>query len=284
MIPNKIGPFVRYTKKPSTMKYGFYYSSVFTLPFSKENKRHVRVWLPSDYDFDNPNQRYRVIYFSDGQNLVDRYLSAYGEWKFDKTVQQLMKEGLPGVIAVGIDCPKNPLQRTLELCPPHKPKSQILKIDSGALKHAYANKYVDFIANELKPLIDKLFYTIDDETAIGGSSMGGIMAFYAYIYRPDIFKFSLSFSPAFFFYKKIDWYHILDGYDINPEKNGKLFLYVGGKEFEKEFLKPTINTFNYLDKRGFDNSQLALLVDTKEIHHEGAWAKYLGEALKFWLT
>ena len=29
--------------------------------------------------------------------------------------------------------------------------------------------------------------------------MGGIMAFYAYIYRPDIFNYSLSFSPAFFF-------------------------------------------------------------------------------------
>ena len=66
------------------------------------------------------------------------------------------------------------------------------------------------LVNELKPLIDKLFYTIPDDTAVGGSSMGGIMAFYAYIYRPDVFKMSLSFSPAFFFYKKNDWIHILD--------------------------------------------------------------------------
>ena len=55
-----------------------------------------------------------VIYFSDGQNLVDRYLSAFGEWEFDKTVNRLMKEGYQGVIAVGIDCPKEPLERTKE--------------------------------------------------------------------------------------------------------------------------------------------------------------------------
>ena len=33
--------------------------------------------------------------------------------------------------------------------------------------------------------------------------MGGIMSYYAYMYRPDIFGFYLSFSPAFFFYKKL---------------------------------------------------------------------------------
>ena len=54
----------------------------------------IRVWLPEDYEFDNPNKRYPVIYFSDGQNLVDRYLSAFGEWELDKTVHKLMKEGL----------------------------------------------------------------------------------------------------------------------------------------------------------------------------------------------
>ena len=270
MIPERIGKFKRYTKKPSTMKYGFYYSSSFTLPFSKENKRTVRVWLPEDYDFNNPDKRYPVIYFSDGQNLVDRYLSAYGEWELDKTVHKLMKEGLSGIIAVGIDCPKDPLERTKELCPPHTPRKEVFKNEGGATFKPYAHKYVDYIANELKPYIDSLFFTDSDNTAIGGSSMGGIMAFYAYIYRPDIFHFSLSFSPAFFFYKKTEWSHILDQYDINPDKNGRLFLYSGGKDFEKLFLKPTINTYEYLTKRGFDNSQVALLVDTNEIHHEAA--------------
>ena len=282
MIPDRIGPFKRYISKKTTMKYGFYYSFEVILPFSKENRRTVRVWLPSNYDFNNKNKRFPVIYMSDGQNLVDRYLSAYGDWRLDKTVERLIEEGNDGLIAVGIDCPKDPLERTKELCPPYEPTKKIFKMEGDSFK-PYADQYINYIVNELKPLIDKTFFTISDNTAIGGSSMGGIMAFYAYIYKPEIFKFSLSFSPAFFFYKKKDWFSILDKYDISPNKNGKLFLYSGGKDFEKMFLKPTIYTYEYLLKRKYKNDQVALLVDTNEIHHEDAWAKYLYDALKYWL-
>ncbi len=193
MTPNTIGKFKRYISKKSTMKYGYYYFSSFDLPFSKEKKRMIRVWLPEDYEFDNPNKRYPVIYFSDGQNLVDRYLSAFGEWELDKTVHKLMKEGLTGVIAVGIDCPKEPIERTKELCPPYTPRKEVFKNEGGVFT-PYANKYVDFIVDTLKPIIDKYFYTLSDKdnTGIGGSSMGGIMSFYAYMYRPDIFGYSLS--------------------------------------------------------------------------------------------
>ena len=282
IIPNKIGPFIKYKSQKSTMKYGYYYFLNVTLPFSRENRRTIRVWLPSNYDFNNANKRFPVIYMSDGQNLVDRYLSAYGDWKLDKTIERLIKEGNEGLILVGIDCPKDPLERTKELCPPYEPTKKIFKSE-GSYFVGSADKYIDYIVNELKPLIDKLFFTDINNTAIGGSSMGGIMAFFAYIYKPNVFNFSLSFSPAFFFYKKKDWFAILDKYDINPNKNGQLFLYSGGKDFEKMFLKPTIETYEYLLKRRFNNDQLALLVDTNEIHHEDAWAKYAYEALKYWL-
>lgn len=283
-IPSKIGIFKRYTKKPSTMKYGYYYQSLFNLPFSKESQRMVRVWLPEDYDFDNPNNRYPVIYMSDGQNLVDRYLSAYGEWKLDKTVHQLKKEGIKGCIAIGLDCPKEPDERTQELTPPYNPAKIILRWHHGNFD-PHADKYVDYIVNNIKPIIDKLFYTLKDQdnTAIGGSSMGGLMSFYAYMYRRDIFGFSLSFSPAFFFYKKKDWLEIIDKHDVNPIDNHKLYLYVGGVDFEARFVKSTKYTYQYLVDKGFDENQLKLTIDEQEIHHEKAWAKYLPDALRFWL-
>ena len=284
MIPNSVGNFKRYLSNKTTMKYGYYYSAVFELPFSKDNKRTIRVWLPEDYDFSNPEKRYPVIYFSDGQNLVDRYLSAFGEWELDKTVHNLMGEGLSGIIAVGIDCPKDPLQRTYELCPPYEPKKEITRGIKDS-EMPYADKYVDFIVNTLKPVIDRDFYTLKDKvhTAIGGSSMGGIMAYYAYIYQRDVFGFSLSFSPAFFFYSKRRWFEINDMHDVSKDKNGKVFFYVGGKDFEAKFLKPTMYTYEYLKNKKFPNDQVGLIVDTREVHHEKAWAKYLPEALKFWL-
>ena len=281
VIPDKIGQFKRFLNKPTTMKYGTYYCMEFDLPFSKENKRMVRVWLPEEYEFDNPNKRFPVIYMSDGQNLVDRYLSAFGEWEFDKVCHKLNKD----IIAVGIDCPKEPLERTKELCPPYIPRKEILDT-LGDFKNPHVDKYIDYIIYNIKPIIDNLFYTLSDRehTCIGGSSMGGIMSFFAYIYRPEVFGLCLSFSPAFFFYETEEWRKILDKYDINPNKNGRVFFYVGGKGFESEFTEPTIWTHHYLQNKSFKDNQLALVVDLKQEHHEKAWAKYLPEALEFFLV
>ena len=276
-MKDRIGLFRRYIKKPSALKYGTYYYLKSSVPFDHK-ERFIRVWLPEDYDFNNKDKRFPVIYFSDGQNLVDKYLSAYGEWELDECAHKLKKEGYQSFIAVGIDCPKDPLQRMNELNPPYK-----VDIKRDGPTKPIANKFIDYIVDTLKPLIDKTFNTLPDKdnTGIGGSSMGGIMAFYAYMYKPEIFGFSLSFSPAFFFYKKKHWEEIMDKYQID-ENNGKVVLYSGGKEFEEIFLKPTINTYYYLKNR-VPNDKVRLIVDTSQIHHEAAWAYYLKDALKFWL-
>ena len=275
-MKDKIGIFNRYNKKPSTMKYGYLYDAKVKVPFHKE-PRFIRVWLPEDYEFNNPNKRFPVIYFSDGQNLVDRYLSAYGEWELDKTAHRLLKKGYPSFIAVGIDCPINPEERMNELNPPYKVDFKHKQVP----KNPYADKYINFIIKELKPLIDSLFHTYKEKecTGIGGSSMGGIMSFYAYITHPEIFGYSLSFSPAFFLYNKKHWYEILDSFNIQSETHGKLFLYSGGYDYETIFLEPTVNTYNYLKKR-LNPNQLQMIVDTRQNHNEKAWAEYLEDALK----
>ena len=282
-IRKQNGPF-RIDNRKSTMKYGYYYDSIFELPFAETKKRHVRVYLPEDYDFDNPKQRYPVIYFSDGQNLVNRYLSAYGDWELSKTMHRLYKEGYGTCILVGIDCPKNPEERALELNPPYMINKRFIEGHFGT-KMPYGQKYVNYVADELKPLIDELFYTIPDRdfTGSGGSSMGGAYSFYAYLSRRDVFGFNLVFSPAFFLYKRNDWIKILDKYSIEGN-DGRIFLYVGGVDFERMFLKPVLNTYEYLLKRKFDSDHLALIVDDQQIHHEAAWAKYSYDALKYWFT
>lgn len=283
-IPNNIGVFKRYKAKRSTMKYGYYYSSDFLLPFHNI-KRTIRVWLPEDYDFDNKDKRFPVIYFSDGQNLVDRYLSAYGDWELDKTIHSIYKQYEKSCILVGIDCPKEPKRRSNELNPPYPVRNCYAKTETGP-NNPYANKYVDYITKTLKPLIDLFFYTLSNKenTGIGGSSMGGIMAFYAYMSASETFGFSLSFSPAFFLYSKKAWLDILDKFELSPDKNGKVFLYVGGKDFEEIFIKPTFNTYYYLRKKGFNHDQVRLMFESNELHHEKAWAKYAYDALKFFLV
>ena len=284
-IPKKIGPFKRYVSKDTTMEFGYYYTLVMTLPFATENKRTVRVWLPEDYDFERADKKYPVIYFSDGQNLVDERLSAFGEWKFDKAVHKLMKEGLKGVIAVGIDCPKDPLERTRELCPPFVPKKEIVLKEGPELAHTYGDKYINFIVYNLKPLINKTFHTSTERrfTGIGGSSMGGLMSFFAAMIHPEAFGFVLSFSPALFFYEEKDWLNIVQSYKVVPTKEGKCFLYCGGTGFEGMFLKDVLDSYFYFQHIGYGTDRVRMVVDTEAEHNEAAWAKVLPDALRFWL-
>lgn len=284
-LPAKFGPFKLDAHKPTSMKYGTYYDAVLELPFAKKTKkRHVRVWLPEEYDPKNKKQRFPVIYFSDGQNLVDRHLSAYGDWQLDKAVHRLVKskKGMP-FIAVGIDCPKIPLERAAELCPPYAPDYEPnLKSYDPKKRYSkpYGDKYVDYIADELKPMIDKLFLTDKSNTAVGGSSMGGIMAFYAYMRRPEVFSFSLSFSPAFLLYGKRHWKEIVN--ELGVPKKGKIYLFTGGEELDEKILPGTYETFAQLKAMGMGVDRLRLGIDSHRIHHESAWADWLEPAFAFW--
>ena len=275
MIKQTVGPFSLYKHKGKKNFYGFYYDSVFDLPFAKD-RRHVRVWLPEDYDFNDPNKRFPVIYFSDGQNLIDSALAAFGIWEFDKCVH---KKKL-SVIAVGIDCPRKPKQRSEELNPPFVP--DFIK-ERWRPEHPFGDVYVDYMADTIKPLIDSLFYTKPEKewTGIGGSSMGGLMSFYAYMRRSEVFGFALSFSPAFFLYKEKTWMDIMHQFDLSLDN--KVFLYVGGSGFEASFTDMTKKVHAYLKGLGMKEDKLKLIVDMKNDHNEASWAQYLGQALSFWL-
>ena len=190
------------------MEYGYYYKAEFTVPFS-DLPRTVRVWLPGDYVFEDPERRFPVIYFSDGQNLVNRYLTAYGDWGLDKVWKEVFDERGISFIAVGIDCPPSENDRSNELTPPFPSKVKEIDRPMGDL-------FVNYIADVLRLLINDCFHTLPDkaDTAIGGSSMGGIMAFYGGVTRHDVFGFSLDFSPAFLVYSRKKWLELLDGFQI----------------------------------------------------------------------
>ena len=278
-IPQEIGPFTWRVVKKTTMEYGYYFDSVMELPFAVTKERHVRVWLPGSYDFED-EKRYPVIYFSDGQNLVDRHLSAYGDWHLDRVIRDLKDEGYEEPILVGIDCPIDPIERANELNPPYRITYRRAR---KTAPNPYGDKYVNYIADELKPLIDSLFKTIPDRehTGIAGSSMGGIMAFWGFLSRPITFGFALSFSPPFFFYSKKELKRICTENALNPERNGKIFFYVGGKAFEKVFTKKVQWMREYFASNGFDAKQMGFAFDKEEVHHEEAWYKYSYPALRF---
>ena len=169
VIPESFGPFSLRHPERSTMEYGFHYEAKMKLPFDEE-ERYVRVWLPGTYDFSDP-KKYPVLYMADGQNMVDRYLTRYGDWHLDRVVRDLMQQGYPEPILVGIDCPKDPLRRMNELNPPYPIRKKILKRGDGP-NAPIGDRFIDYIVDELKPLIDNTFSTDPrkEATGIGGAA------------------------------------------------------------------------------------------------------------------
>ncbi|UUZ57297.1 hypothetical protein LP419_27405 [Massilia sp. H-1] len=151
------------------------------------NSRQLRIYLPPSYD-ENPAKRYPVLYMHDGQNLFDAKTAAYGaEWGIDETANHLIASGvMDEVIVVGID---NTPDRFKEYTPCCDPKHGGGKIDA----------YQAFITDTVKPYIDKTLRTLPgrENTAIMGSSLGGIASVVIAQKRPDVFSKAGGVSSSF---------------------------------------------------------------------------------------
>lgn len=279
---NKIGPFQLYTKTPNDINYGSIYTMKVELPIIYSKKRIVRVYLPEDFE---ENKKYPVLFMADGQNIVDKYTSAYGAWSIDVHQHHLLKKGYPSFIVVGIDCPRNPKHRALEYSFPFMhicPNDNDEDLYAPELKFESHMLY-EYIARELLPLIRQYFPISDDRKDIGagGSSMGGIFALSLITSYPEIFGFSLVFSPGLFLYPAKKVKEFLDE-SIPKFDNHKMYFYCGNVGFESKFLKRTVDTFNYLKSHGMNHNNIHLLVDPNADHNEASWSKHFEQGIKFW--
>ena len=120
----------------------------------------------------------------------------------------------------------------LRAADPHRPQRAALHVRGQA--DGEGEKYAQFIVNTLKPYIDANYRTLNDRlnTAIGGSSLGGLISYYTALQYDTVFSKALIFSPSFWFddsvniftenYEKI-LLHLLD-YDWLFNKSAKSYL------------------------------------------------------------
>jgi len=149
--------------------------------------RRIILYLPPDYETSGLN--YPVIYMHDGQNLFDAYTSFAGEWEVDETLNELNAAGHPVPLVVGID--NGGADRIGEYTPW---RNKQYGGGDGEL-------YIRFIAETLKPYIDEHYRTLTDRsnTALMGSSLGGLISHYGALSFQDIFSKAGLFSPSYWF-------------------------------------------------------------------------------------
>jgi len=124
-------------------------------------------------------------------------------------------------------------------------------------------QYINFIVNELKPLIDDKYRTISDHTSIAGISLGGLISTYAACMYPQVFQHIILLSPSFLanqeemekLITKSDMSLIQSLYlDFGTIEAGK------GTPINKAFLASNQSIYNLL-KEKIANSRLVIIDD-----------------------
>jgi predicted alpha/beta superfamily hydrolase len=221
--------------------------------FIPQLNRYRRIWIYLPDNYSASKKKYPVLYMHDGQNVFDDATSGYGEWGVDEALDTLALQHTE-IIVVAID---NGADKRLNEYSPY---------DMEKHGKGEGDQYVDFLAKTLKPFIDKHYHTKKDKenTFIAGSSMGGLISFYAILKYPKVFGGAGVFSPAFWITPQLK--------NIDPKKakkvKGKIYFY--GGQLESESMVPDmLNVFGQMEKHS--KAKMKTVIRAEGKHNEQTW-------------
>lgn len=265
------------------------------VPFIDIPPRPVEVYLPPGYA--NGDQHYPVLYMHDGQNLFDTATAYSGiDWGVDEALDTLIAKGeVPPVIVVGI---WNAGQRRRAEYMPEKPFYQYPKPLQDSLRQyfghiPYADTYLSWIVNTLKPHIDALFRTKPGQqhTFMAGSSFGGLISLYAIVSYPQVFAgvagvsthWIIDYSGAYPTLPNtmMQWL----GNHLPRPANHHLWMDHGTTTLDQYYGKYQKKMDRYMTKAGYTlNENWVTKVYPGAAHTERDWQKRVPEILLFLLN
>src|SRR5258706_3660862 len=235
------------------------------------NDRDITIYLPPGYN-DRDDVRYPVLYMHDGQNLFEgeRAFIPGQHWRLGEAADEaIASRTARPMIIVGID--NTGASRIDEYTPTRDPSRY------GGGK---ANDYGRMIIEELKPIIDAQYRTLTDasNTALGGSSLGGLATLYLGLTHPDVFGHLAVMSPSVWWdnraiFTTIDRFH-------SPQRP-RIWLDFGGREgvegmTDARLLRDRLRAMGWTSE-----DDLRYFEDRRADHSERAWAKRVPGVLEF---
>jgi len=160
---------------------------------SFKQDRMIRVYLPVNYH--ESNKHYPVLYMHDGQNVFEDEGAIKG---VSLGMTDYLDENSVEIIVVAIDLNPEGEERVNEYCPWVNGAIADKIIGHHSPSGGKGEQYLDFIVNELKPLIDHKYRTLEDHTSMAGISLGGLISTYAACRYPQIFKRIATISPGYY--------------------------------------------------------------------------------------
>ncbi len=221
-----------------------------------------QVLLPPSYD-EQRARHYPVLYAQDGQALWSTSSDPFGVWSLDTVIDQLLELAVMSeLIVVGIDTARARMDR---LGPGRDPTY------GGGRAH----EHLDAITNVLKPRIDSEYRTraSREDTAVIGSSLGGLFAFYAAWTRPEIFGKAICLSSSFWWANR----SMIRKAALAPEPRPSIYLDSGvalnPDAPSQDGFQHTRSMQRALVRAGYTNGEdLQSLAFPGHVHSTAAWS------------
>ena len=198
--------------------------------------RVINLYLPQGYA-DSSHKRYPVIYLLDG-SVDEDFIHIAGLVQFGSFSWINM---VPESIVVGIGNVDR--QRDFTFPTENKRDKKDFPTTGGS------GPFIDFISNELQPLIEQEFRTTSTRTLIG-QSLGGLLATEILFTQPDLFDNYIIVSPSL-------WWDDESLLEVAPQSyDSEKSIYVAVGKEGKVMERTARQLFVKLQERGIPHTKL----------------------------
>lgn len=252
------------------------------------------LWLYMPPGYDQESDSYPVIYMHDGQNLFDP-AAFYGGWKADQVVDSLLAQGrMREVVIVGIANTPDRMEEYTQV-------EDFLPAYGGTMG-GDAPLYARHIVEEVKPFIDARYRTLPsrENTAVLGSSLGGLVSYYIGWEYPEVFRYVGGMSSTFGWGSlNLDNQTIIEDVQADSKQSILYYLDSGGddgggcKDTDNDGVYDdnanaddnwceTWQMYTVLKAKGFTTSELKYVTSPGQEHNEASWNTRLDDVFTFW--
>lgn len=262
------------------------------LSYRDDKSKKICVFIPESYDGTVP---YDILYFFDAQNLfcnAGEYTEngdPYGSWQLDIVLSEIYRQYGKKIIVVGID--NADMYRSQELFMNPAEFGELSVLGKNTPNENFSVGYLDslssFMVSTLHNFIKEKYNIDENNIGIGGSSMGGIAAFYCGLREMGFYKYVLSYSPAYGLYKMSAFKNYFNklGFDKRQGSLPRIHIYCGGGDPLERMLLPSAKKMkSLLVNCGYKPDLIFETYDFKKPHNEESWRLILPESFSLLLN
>lgn len=241
-------------------------------------------------DFWAPPRPTHLLIAHDGQNVFDpRTSTRRTTWRMAQNAIKVFEErGLtpPAIIGVFHSSNKQDIHGRVKDLTPQQPFQNGVKpliTTDLKLEELHGDKYQRLIAETIVPEICEHLNFVPkfENTAMIGSSMGGLATLNALALRPKFFRTALAFSPHWVIGGKALVETLIN--DLPKPGEHKVWMSRGDKKLDSTYKTDQDHADKLMRELGWRGDYRSTIFK-KAGHNERAWAKQVDDAFRFWLS